>query len=492
MIINDLLPLFIHIRFLDIIDILLVAIILYGIYNLIKGTAAFNIFLGVFSIFVIWQIVKAFEMRLLSSILQQLISVGVIALIVIFQPEIRQFLLLLGNPKFIKNNKKFNWLLKWISESEEESTLSPEAIEEITQACQHMSDTHTGALIVIPKKSKLIGITETGDLMDAKVNNRIIESTFFKNAPLHDGAMIIADNRIQAARCVLPISKSTDLPARMGLRHRASVGITEQSDAIAISVSEETGRTLESVKIEDCGRADKVWADKENSRIIGGKGAKIKIASRIAQVKKAIEISTSDFDKEKLQERLAKLSGGVAVINVGAATEVEMKDKKERVNDAVAATKAALEEGIVPGGAVALLDISGRMTVKDLENSKASRDEVFGFEIVKKALESPFVKLMENAGVDAGQLIAKAREVSAAGQGFNIMTLDSIETAKPVDMLKEGIIDPLKVVRAAVQNAISVAIMILTTEALITDLPEKKESGMPGGMPPGGMGGMDY
>mgnify|MGYP001562702414 CR=1 FL=1 len=167
-----------------------------------------------------------------------------------------------------------------------------------------------------------------------------------------------------------------------------------------------------------------------------------------------------------------------------------MKDKKERVNDAVSATKAALEEGIVPGGAVALLDISGRMTLKDLENSKASRDEVFGFEIVKKALEAPFTKLIENAGVDAGQLIAKAREISASGQGFNIMTLDSVETAKPVDMLKEGIIDPLKVVRTAIQNAISVAIMILTTEALVTDLPEKKEP-MPG-MPPGGMGGMDY
>lgn len=254
-------------------------------------------------------------------------------------------------------------------------------------------------------------------------------------------------------------------------------------------VSDDTGRKFDSVTIEDCGRADKVWADKDNSRIIGGKGAKAKIASRIVQIRKAIEASTSDFDKEKLQERLAKLSGGVAVINVGAATEVEMKDKKERVNDAVAATKAALEEGIVPGGAVALLDISGRMTVRDLEKGNSSRDEVFGFEIVKKALESPFIKLMENAGVDAGQLIAKAREISAAGQGFNIMTLDSVETAKPVDMLKEGIIDPLKVVRTAIQNAISVAIMILTTEALVTDIkePEKPMSGMP----PGGMG-MDY
>jgi chaperonin GroEL len=261
-------------------------------------------------------------------------------------------------------------------------------------------------------------------------------------------------------------------------------------------ISDDTGRKFDSVTIEDCGRADKVWADKDNARIIGGKGNKTKIAARIAQIRRAIADSTSDFDTEKLQERLAKLSGGVAVINVGAATEVEMKDKKERVNDAVSATKAALEEGIVPGGAVALLDISGRMTGKMGDDKTYSfpvinsQDEVFGFEIVKKALEAPFVKLMENAGVDAGQLIAKARAISVNGQGFNIMKLSSVETAKPVDMLKEGIIDPLKVVRTAVQNAISVAIMILTTEALVTDIKEP-EKPMSGGMPPGGMG-MDY
>lgn len=261
-------------------------------------------------------------------------------------------------------------------------------------------------------------------------------------------------------------------------------------------ISEDTGRKLDSVTLEDCGRADKVWADKDNCRIIGGKGTKAKIAARVAQIKKAIEVSTSDFDKEKYQERLAKLSGGVAVIKVGAATEIEMKDKEERVKDAVAATKAALEEGIVPGGAVALLDISRRMTTENKNGdttypfSASSRDEIFGFEIVKKALESPFVKLMENAGVDAGQLIAKARKISAQGQGFNVMNLSSAETAEPVDMLKAGIIDPLKVVRTAVQNAISVAIMILTTEALVTDLPEKDKPQMPAGMP--GMGGMEY
>jgi len=255
-------------------------------------------------------------------------------------------------------------------------------------------------------------------------------------------------------------------------------------------ISADTGKKFETVTIEDCGRADKVWADKDNTRIIGGKGEPAKLKARIAQIKKAIDMTTSDFDKEKLQERLAKLAGGVAVINVGAATEVELKDRKERVNDAVAATKAALEEGIVPGGEIALLDISGRMNTKDLEDAKASRDEIIGFEIVKTALEEPFTKLIENAGLDAGQLIAKAREVSAHGQGFNVLKIDSAENAVPVDMLKEGIIDPVKVVRIAVQNAISVATMILTTEALITDIPEEKNlsAGSGQGMP----GGMDY
>ena len=247
-------------------------------------------------------------------------------------------------------------------------------------------------------------------------------------------------------------------------------------------ISEDTGRKFDSVTIEDCGRADKVWADKENARIIGGKGSPKVLQSRIAQIKRAIETTTSEFDKEKFQERLAKLSGGVAVINVGAATEVELKDKKERVNDAVSATKAALEEGIVPGGAIALLDISTRMKL----DPKGSADEISGYQIVKNALEAPFKKLIENAGYDPGQLIAKARAGAGTGQGFDVLSLESAETATPVDMLKVGIVDPLKVVRTAVQNAISVATMILTTEALITDLPEKTPPPPPG-MPPGGM-----
>ncbi len=255
-------------------------------------------------------------------------------------------------------------------------------------------------------------------------------------------------------------------------------------------VSDDLGVKLDSIDVDVCGRADKVWADKENTRIIGGKGAKAKIDARISQLKRVVAESTSEFDREKLQERLAKLSGGVAVINVGAATEVELKDRKERVVDAVAATKAALEEGIVPGGAVALLSISQKMTPKGL---KLNDDEVIGFNIAKRALEAPFMKLMENAGFNPGLLLEKARVASLEGKGYNVVTLNTVESAHAVDMVAEGIIDPLKVVRSAVQNSISVATMILTTEALVTDKPEKSAPApMPGGGMPGGMGGMDF
>jgi len=250
-------------------------------------------------------------------------------------------------------------------------------------------------------------------------------------------------------------------------------------------ISEDIGKKLDGIEIDDCGRADKVKSDKENTSIIGGKGQQVRIKGRIEQIVREIKESTSDFDKEKLQERLAKLSGGVAVINVGAATEVELKDKKERVIDAVAATKAALEEGIVPGGAVALLDICQRMK----SDSKLPTDEQIGFDIVKRALEAPFVKLVSNAGVDPGQLLAKARVKGVTGMGFDVVTLQSADTAEPVDMIKAGIIDPLKVVRTAVQNAVSVAAMMLTTEVLITDLPEEKKESMGAGGP---QPSMDY
>jgi chaperonin GroEL len=244
-------------------------------------------------------------------------------------------------------------------------------------------------------------------------------------------------------------------------------------------ISEDTGRKFDSVTVEDCGRADKVWADKESTRIIGGKGDPAKLKARIAQIKKTMEDSTSDFDREKLQERLAKLAGGVAVINVGAATEVEMKEKKERVIDAVAATKAALEEGIVPGGGVTLLRARAVLTklVKELK----IKDEIVGVNILSEALTEPIKKIVANAGEDSQVVLAKVDAAKEDDYGFNVMTMEY------GSMIKAGIIDPAKVTRSAVQNAVSVAMMVLTTEALVTDIPEEKPQAMPGGGMPGGM-----
>lgn len=243
-------------------------------------------------------------------------------------------------------------------------------------------------------------------------------------------------------------------------------------------ISEDTGRKLDSVTVEDCGRADKVWADKDDCRIIGGKGAKTAIQARIASIKKEMDRTDSDFDKEKLQERLAKLSGGVAVINVGAATEIELKETQERVKDAVEATKAAIEEGIVPGGGVTLL-----RAVKVLDTVKTvNDDEKVGLDILRFALRQPVRLLAENSGADAGWVIKKVEE-GKADFGFNTLTMEF------GSMLEMGILDPAKVTRTALQNAASVASMILTTECLICDRPTEgkdKTPSMPDGM--GGMG----
>jgi len=246
-------------------------------------------------------------------------------------------------------------------------------------------------------------------------------------------------------------------------------------------ISEDTGRTFEGVKIEDLGQADKVWADKDNCRIIGGKGDPKSIQAKIKQLKDEIAHTTSDFDREKLEERLAKLSGGVAVINVGAATEVELNDKKERVKDAVGATKAAVEEGIVPGGEVTLI-----RAAKALGALKLEGDEKIGLDILRHALEQPFRWLLKNAGMDDGYYLKLVLESKDDDFGVNVAT------GATGSMTKFGIIDPAKVTRSALQNAASVATMILTTEALVTEIPQKKDAPTPGGAP--GMGGMgeDY
>ena len=239
-------------------------------------------------------------------------------------------------------------------------------------------------------------------------------------------------------------------------------------------ISEDTGKKFESVEITELGRAGRVTSDKDNSLIVDGKGARAKIEARIAQIRRELSTTDSEFDKEKLEERLAKLTGGVAVINVGAATEIELKEKKERVIDAVAATKAAIEEGIVPGGEVSLL-----RAAKALDALAVSGEEKVGVEIVRKALEKPFRMLVKNAGMDDGIALAKIMDTSG---NMGIDVLDGIMK----DLVKAGIIDPVKVTRSALQNAASVAIMVMTTEVLISDKPEPTPPTSP--MPPGGMG----
>lgn len=228
--------LFIQLRIFDIIDIILVASLLYALYYLLRGTVAINIFLGIVAIFLIWKVVTVLKMELLGEILGAFVSVGFIALIIIFQPEIRQFLLALGTPKIIRKIRKRFGFLGFRLLEEDKMSLEP-----VIKACLSMSKKQTGALIVISRQNDLFEYSTTGVSIHAQLSQALIENIFFKNSPLHDGAMIIGNNKIKAAGCILPVTKKLDLPGRPGLRHRAGLGITEQSDAIAIIVSEEKG-----------------------------------------------------------------------------------------------------------------------------------------------------------------------------------------------------------------------------------------------------------
>ena len=245
-------------------------------------------------------------------------------------------------------------------------------------------------------------------------------------------------------------------------------------------ISEEVGRKLDSVTVDDLGRARRVVADKDNTTIVEGKGSDADITARIKQIRTQIDETTSDFDREKLQERLARLAGGVAILKVGAATEVELKEKKLRVEDALSATRAAVEEGIVPGGGVALISC-----LPALSKLKLQGDEAIGVDILKKAIEAPMRAIAENAG-EEGSVVVNKIKTSKKGTGF-----DAANNVY-VNMIETGIIDPTKVVRSGIENAASVAVMILTTEAMVTNVPEKNAPmGMPGGMDGmGGMGGM--
>jgi chaperonin GroEL len=250
-------------------------------------------------------------------------------------------------------------------------------------------------------------------------------------------------------------------------------------------ISEDVGLKLENADLTDLGMARKIIATKENTTVVEGHGDKDKIAARVDQVKMELKNTTSDFDKEKLQERMAKLAGGVAVLKVGAATETELKEKKLRIEDAVQATKAAVEEGIVPGGGVALLRA---IVALDKVESKDA-EEMVGVDILRRALEAPIRQIATNAGKE-GSVIAEAVKQHKGSHGYNAAA-DRYE-----DLIAAGIVDPTKVTRAALQNAASIAGLLLTTEVVVTDKPEEKPAGgggMPGGMPGGmGMGGMDY
>jgi chaperonin GroEL len=249
-------------------------------------------------------------------------------------------------------------------------------------------------------------------------------------------------------------------------------------------ITEDLGLKLENLTLADLGKAKRVTVDKENTTIVEGGGKTSEIQGRVKQLRRQIDETTSDYDREKLQERLAKLAGGIAVINVGASTEVEMKEKKARVEDALHATRAAVEEGIVAGGGVALL-----RTIKAIEALKLEGDEAFGAQIVRRAIEHPIRALCANAGVDGGVVVKEV--LSSKGNiGYNVAT-DEFE-----DLVKAGVVDPTKVTRTALQNAASIAGLLLTTECMITDLPEKSAPAAGGGHGHGGggggMGGMDY
>jgi chaperonin GroEL len=245
------------------------------------------------------------------------------------------------------------------------------------------------------------------------------------------------------------------------------------------AITEDLGVKLENIKLEDLGKAKKVTIDKDNTTIVEGAGQASKIEGRVKQIRVQVEETTSDYDREKLQERLAKLVGGVAVIKVGAATETEMKEKKARVEDAMHATKAAVEEGIVPGGGVALIRSS-----KALDGLKLEGDQAVGVAIIKRAIEEPCRWIAQNAGHEGSIVVAKVKD-GKGDEGFNAAT-DHYE-----DLVKAGVIDPAKVVRNALQNASSIASLLLTTEALVSEIPEEKKEAAAGhGMPGGGMGGM--
>ncbi|MDL2228236.1 diadenylate cyclase CdaA [Bacteroidales bacterium OttesenSCG-928-K03] len=232
---------YIAFRVVDVIDIILVAFLLYGLYRLLKGTAAINIFFGIIAIFILWKVVESFQMKMLSEILGAFISVGFIALIVVFQPEIRTFLLMIGKP--IGDRQKGR--TRFFNRFGKKETLDYDVI---VRSVFRLAQSRTGAIIIITRENNLLNVVDTGERIDADLSGRLLENLFFKNSPLHDGAIVVTKNKIVAAACILPISKNTDLPSEYGLRHRSAIGLTEQTDSVAVIVSEQRGTVSLSIE----------------------------------------------------------------------------------------------------------------------------------------------------------------------------------------------------------------------------------------------------
>jgi len=438
-----------------------------------------------------------------------------------------------ANPLVLKRgmDKALDWVIDYLNKKKK-TVSSYEKIKEV--ASISANDSEIGKLIAdVFKEVGKDGVVTVEESQSSEMSKELVEgmqidkgyvspymvtNTERMEAVYEDALMLITDKKISSIQDIVPLLEQM---SKAGKRELVIVAEDVDGDALATLVvnklrgnfmalavkapgfgdrkkemledlavvtggqviSEEKGMKLEGVDMSMLGRAHRVVSAKESTTFVGGKGKKPDIEKRVAQLKVQIAKSTSDFDKEKLQERLGRLSGGVAVIKVGATTETELKEKKFRIEDALSATRAALEEGIVAGGGVALFEASKELNYKVVKGVAEVGDEAKGVAVVKAILEKPMRAIAENAGKDSNEVVAKVFSMES-GMGLNA------STGEYVDMFKEGIIDPLKVVKAALTNAISVASLILTTEAVITDIPEEKSSpagGMPGGM--GGMGG---
>ena len=438
-----------------------------------------------------------------------------------------------ANPLVLKRgmDKAVEWVIDFLNKRKQKVT--GDTVREV--ASISANDPEIGKLIAdVFKQVGSEGVVTVEESQSAEMSKEIVEGMQFDRgfvspymvtntermeAVFEDASMLITDKKISSIQDIVPLLEQL---SKAGKRELVIIAEDVDGDALATLVvnklrgnflalaikspgfgdrkkemvedmaavtggqviSEEKGMKLESMELSMLGKAHRVVATKENTIIIGGKGKKAEIDKRVAQLKAQFAKSTSDFDKEKLQERIAKLSGGVAVIRVGATTETELKEKKFRIEDAVAATRAALEEGIVSGGGVALFEAARELDVKKIKGVPEFGDEAKGVAVIRAVLEKPLRVIAENAGKDPNDVVQQVLKLEP-GMGFNAAT------GEYVNMTDAGIIDPLKVVKVALTNAVSVASLILTTEAVVADEPEEKD-GKPSMPPMGGMGGMDY